>query len=60
MRKFVWMALAAFGLVVAGGLVYAHGGLIHAGSSGSNVSSSTDDEQTCPLRCLMNYFCQCR
>jgi len=55
MRKYIWVAFAVVAIVVVAGLVHAHGGLVRTHSDGVSAASSTDDETTCPLQCLLNY-----
>jgi hypothetical protein len=55
MRKWHWAVLAGLALVVAGGLVRAHGGLYRTGPDTSSASSSTGGCTTCPLQWLMSH-----
>ena len=55
MRKRVWTSLVVLALVAAGGLVHAHGGLVHACAEPNQASSSAEEEQPCPLRWLFNH-----
>jgi hypothetical protein len=51
----MWVALAVVAIVAVAGVVHARGGLVRTHSEGTPVASSTDDQPTCPLQCLMNY-----
>jgi hypothetical protein len=60
MRKYILIGLAVVGVIAAAGFIHASNGRSRSQTEGTSAASSSDDGETCPLRCFMNYCGLCK